>query len=211
MTKGLLDPVLIAFAFTPLVVAAALPLALALRRARSRQVGHGDAVAATLAWVVGAMPRDRAEWGAAMLAELAEVTGTLPRWHFAFGCARVALFPPRSGTGATAAERNPTLGLLAVALPVLGLPLLYGAAAILEAACGSPYTSSDGTASPIATALVKVLLASTVGCLVAGIPLGLAGRWRRERIPFLSPLGVVSSAGMIAYFLIGMRLIAGGE
>jgi hypothetical protein len=195
----------------PLVVGAALPFALALRRACLRQASRRDAVASTLAWIVGAMPRDRAEWGAAMLAELAAVSGTLARWRFALGCARVALFPPSNETRPMAVERNPALGLLAVALPLLGLPLLYGATALLEAVSGSPYTSSNGPEPQFAAALVKVLLASTVGCLVAGIPLGLAGRWRGERMACLSAWGVASSAGMVAYFLIGMHLIAGGE
>jgi hypothetical protein len=211
MTQGLLDPALIAFVLMPLVVGAALLFALALRRASSRKAARPDAVTSTLAWIVGAMPRDRAEWGAAMLAELAAVSGTLARWRFAFGCARVALFPPRNEAGATTAERNPTLGLLAVALPLLALPLLYGTAAMLEAVSGSPYTSSDALEPQLATAIVKLLLASTVGCLVAGVPLGLAGRWRGERMACLTAWGVATSGGMFAYFLIGMHLIAGDE
>lgn len=211
MTTGLLDPALVAFVFAPLAVGAVLLCALVRRRANPGHSSPLDAPASALAWIVGTMPQARAEWGAAMLSELSAVSGTSARWRFALGCARVALFPPRIDMLSAAAERSPILGLLAVTLPLLGLPFIYAAAAIFDALGGSPYTSSQWAQPHVVMALVKVLLATTVGCLVAGVPLGLAGRWRGERIPCLTAWGVASSACMFAYFLIGMHWLAGGN
>lgn len=209
---GLLDLALVTFVFAPLGVGAALVYALVRKRADQGRSEPRDAPAAALTWIVGTMPRARTEWGAAMLSELSAVSGTLARWRFALGCARVALFPPRIETqSAAAAERSPILGLLAVTLPLLGLPFIYAAAAVFDALGGSPFTSSQWAQPHIVMAVVKVLLAMTVGCLVAGVPLGLAGRWRGERVPCLTAWGIVSSVGLFAYFLLGMHWLAGGD
>jgi hypothetical protein len=46
--------------------------------------------------------------------------------------------------------------------------------------------------------------------MLAGLPLGLAGLLRRERLRWLSALGMVSSLCIIGYFLIVMHFVAGG-
>ncbi len=203
MTTGLLDPIILAFVFAPPGVGAALLVAWYWRRARHEPRGL-DASTAFLASAVRTLPASRTEWGAAMLAELAAVPGAWARWRFALGCARTALFPPRS-IARSSAERSPVLGLLAVALPLLALPFIYMAAALFEA------IGSGSDESHALTPVVKMLIVLTAGCLVAGVPLGLAGRWRRERMPWLTAWGIVSTAGAVSYFLLGMRLLAGGE
>jgi hypothetical protein len=50
----------------------------------------------------------------------------------------------------------------------------------------------------------------TLLCLIAGLPLGLAGFLRRERLRWLSALGMLSSLCVIGYFLIVMHFVAGG-
>jgi hypothetical protein len=211
MTTGLLDPAIVAFVFAPLVVGAALLWTMARRRAGRGRSTPQDAPASILEWIVETMPRFRAEWGMAMVAELSAVSGTLARWCFTLGCARAALFPPRTEAPLAASERSPILGLLAVSLPLLGLPFVYFAAAILDALGGSPYTSFQWAHPQLVMAVVKVLLATTVGCLVAGVPLGLAGRRRGERMPCLAKWGVATSVGMVGYFLLGMHWLAGGD
>lgn len=198
MTNGLLDPTILAFAFTPLVVSGACVVTRAFRHAGGDRGRGKDAPASVLAWAVGAMPQARKEWGIAMLSELAAVPGSVARWRFALSCARAALFLPSAETAPTT-ERRPVLGLLAVSVPPLALPFIYVAAAILEAAGGGP------------TAIVKVLVVSTMAGLVAGVPLGVASRWRRESVPHLAMWGVATSVGTLGYFLIGMRWLAGGD
>jgi hypothetical protein len=198
MTSGLLDPAILAFAFTPLVVSAACVVALVFRHADGDRGRRTDAPASVLAWAVGAVPEARREWGIAMLSELAAVSGRVARWRFALSCARAMLCLPSVET-ATITERRPVLGLLAVTAPPLALPFLYGAAAILEAAGGGP------------TAIVKVLVVSTMAGLVAGVPLGVASRWRRESIPRLAIWGIATSVGTLGYFFIGMWWLAGGD
>jgi hypothetical protein len=211
MTTGLLDPAVVAFVFAPLVFGVALLRTMARPRAGRDRGGPPDAPASALEWIVGTMPRSRAEWGAAMLAELTAVSGTLARWSFTLGCARVALFPPRTEMHLATSERSPVLGVLAVSLPLLGLPFIYAAAAIFDALGGSPYTSLQWAQPQLVMAVVKILLATAVGCLVAGVPLGLAGRRRGERIPSLAAWGTATSVGMIGYFLVGMHWLAGGD
>jgi hypothetical protein len=201
MTNGLLDPTILAFAFTPLVVSVVCVVCvvtLAFRHEDGDRGGEKDAPASVLAWAVGAMPQARKEWGIAMLAELAAVPGSVARWSFALSCARAVLFLPGAET-ARATDRRPVLGLLAVTLPPLALPFIYFAAAILEVVGGGPM------------AIVKVLIVSTMAGLVAGVPLGLASRWRRERIPRLTTWGIASSVFALGYFLIGMQWLAGGD
>jgi hypothetical protein len=201
MTNGLLDPTILAFAFTPLVILVISVACVVMRAFRHEDgdVGGGkDAAASVLAWAVGAMPRARKEWGIAMLSELAAVPGGVARWRFALSCARAVLFLPGAET-APATERRPILGLLAVTVPPLALPFIYFAATLLDAVGGAPM------------AIVKVLVVSTMAGLVAGVPLGLASRWRRERIPRLTTWGIASSVFALGYFLIGMQWLAGGD
>jgi hypothetical protein len=211
MTTSLLSPILVTFVFAPLGIGALLLVTLMRRRTDQCHGVPSDVAASALAWIIGSMSPSRAEWGAAMLAELAVVSGKYARWRFALDCAFVALFPPRFETPPPISERSPVFGLLSVGLPLLGLPLIYAGAAILEATSGSPYTSSSWSESHFLPAVVKLLLVATVGCLVAGVPLGLAGKWRRERIPQLTGWGMASSTVMIGYFLLGMHWLAGGE
>jgi hypothetical protein len=199
MTSGLLDPAILTFAFTPLIVSLASVVTLVFKHThggRGRGKDAHDAPASVLAWTVGAMPQARQEWGLAMLAELDAVPGRAARWRFALSCARAVLFMPRAETTATS-ERRPVLGLLAVTLPPLALPFIYVAAAILDAVGGGPM------------AIVKVLIVTTMAGLIAGVPLGLASRWRHERLPHLTTWGIASSIGTVAYFLIGMQWLAG--
>jgi hypothetical protein len=198
MTSGLLDPAIVAFVFTPLAVSAACVVTLIFRHTSSERSRGSDGPASVLAWIVGAMPAARQEWGIAMLSELAAVPGAVARWRFALSCVHAALFLPRAETAPTTG-RPPVLGLLAVAMPPLALPFIYVAAALLEAVGGVPM------------AIVKVLVVSTMAGLVAGVPLGLASRWRRERIPRLTAWGIASSFGTVAYFLVGMQWLAGGD
>ena len=99
-------------------------------------------------------------------------------------------------------------GLLSVTLPPLGLPILYFATVIVESIGGSPYTSSRWSNPPAVMAVVKIFLLTTVGCLVAGAPLGVAGWLRRERMRWLTVLGMALSAGTLGYFLTVMHFFA---
>jgi hypothetical protein len=211
MTTSLLDPAIVAFVFAPLLACVALLLTFWWTRIHHADASL-DAPASLLASAVRTMPAVQRDWGAAMLSELSAVPGASARWRFAFGCTRVALLPPRAETTRSAGERRPVFGLLALALPPLALPFLYTVAAIFETVGGSPYTSASPWAdSVVAMVFVRMLVMFTLGCLVAGVPLGLAGWWRRERLPHLAVWGVVMSAVTLGYFLAVMRLIAGGE
>jgi hypothetical protein len=196
MTNGLLDPTILAFVFTPLAVSVTCVVMLIFRHANGDRSRWEDAPESMLAWVVAAMPQARKEWGIAMLSELAAVPHSVARWRFALSCVRAVLFM-QPGEATSTAEQRPVLGLLAVTLPPLALPFIYVAAAILEAAGGGPII------------IVKVLVVCTVASLVAGVPLGLASRWRQERIPNLTTWGVASSVGALGYFLVGMQWLAG--
>jgi hypothetical protein len=196
VTNGLLDLRIVAFVFTPTLVSVAAAITL-LRHQVSRDVDRGaDGPTTLLAWAVCAMPQARKEWGVAMLGELAAVPGGTARWRFALSCARAALLLPNAGA-VPSGERRPTLGLLAVMAPPLALPLLYAAAAIIDVMGAAP------------GALVRVLVVSTIAGLVAGVPLGLASRWRQESLPRLTTWGIASSVATCAYFLLGMRWLAG--
>jgi hypothetical protein len=138
------------------------------------------------------------KWGVAMVGELAAVTGRIARWRFALGCARAALFLPNAGP-ALGGERRPMCGLLAATAPPLALPFIYVAAVVIEAA------------GPAPAVIVRMLAISTMATLVAGVPLGLASRWRQESLPHLTTWGIASSVGTSAYFLLAMRWLAGGD
>lgn len=210
MTNGLLDPWIIAFVFTPLLISvasvAALMVRFLIRHARGR-AWHAsdvsrrtDVPASLLTWTVRTMPETRREWGLAMLAELTAVPDGVARWRFALSCIRAVLFMPSAeATPSVSGERRPVLGLLAVTAPPLALPFIYAAAVLIDATGAAP------------TAVVRVLVVSTMAALVAGVPLGLASRWRRESLPHLTTWGIASSIGTSAYFLLGMRWLAGGD
>lgn len=212
MNSDLLDPVIVSFVFAPLLVTLALLFAMAWRQMRN---GHTelDTPCRLLAAAVRAMPDARREWGAAMLAELGQIRDGAARWRFALGSARVALFPPYGNSllQPATAGRRPFCGILAVTLPPLGLPVIYVAAILIEAIGGSPFTPASRWSHPdLMVAILKLIILLTWGCLVAGLPLGLAGLWRRERWRGLSMLGMFSSLGIVGYFLLVMSFVAGG-
>jgi hypothetical protein len=212
MRNGLLDPTVLSFVFAPLLVTLTLLLGLWRRRVPD-DLSTNDGPERLLASVVGQMPDERREWGTAMLAELGEVHSMLARWRFALGCIRVALFPPRR-TGLlqyAVVGQSPVCGMLAVALPPLGLPFIYFAAVLVETIGGSPFTQASSWSNPdIVIIGVKAILVLTLCCLLAGLPLGFGGLLRRERLRWLSVLGIFLSTGIIGYFLVVMSFLAGG-
>jgi hypothetical protein len=212
MNSGLLDPVIVGFVFAPLLGTLSLLFALAWRQMRNAHSGL-DMPDRLLVVVVRTMPDARREWGTAMLAELGQIHDVAARWRFALGSARVALFPPY-GNGLlqpATASPQPFCGMLAVTLPPLGLPFIYVAAVLIEAIGGSPFTPASRWSHPdLVVAIVKLIILLTWGCLVAGLPLGIAGWCRRERWRGLSVLGMFSSLGIVGYFLLVMSFVAGG-
>ncbi|HKQ78773.1 MAG TPA: hypothetical protein VJ810_34060 [Blastocatellia bacterium] len=215
MKDGLFDIGVVSFVFAPL----ALTVTVLMRVWRNRindiraTMPMLDAPGLLLTAAVRHMPEEGREWGAAMMAELSQVQGLASRWRFALGCARVALFPPR-GVGRLRHSQlspSPFCGALAVALPPLGLPFIYFAAVIVEAIGGSPFTQSSQWSNPDAViGVVKIIVTVTILCLLAGLPLGLAGLLRRERPRWLSALGILSSLCVIGYFMLVMHFVAGG-
>jgi hypothetical protein len=208
--NGFLDIGLVSFVFTPLGITVTLVLRMLWNRVKEVRAMQpsSDAPGLLLTAAVRQMPEEQREWGAAMMTELGQVRGTVARWWFALGCVRVALFPPRhSGLlirGLT--SRNPVCGILAVALPPLGLPFLYFAALITE----TLLKQEDASMSELYPGLVRALLVFSLSCVVAGLPLGLAGLLRRERLRNLSVMGLISPFCIIGYFLVVMRFVAGG-
>lgn len=212
MNNGLLDPAIISFVFAPLVVTVALLLTIWRKQIIDRRAAI-DTPGLVLASAVRQMPAERRDWGAAMLAELGEVHHRRSRWRFALGCARVALFlPRRAGLLPHAATgKNPVCGMLAIALPPLGLPFIYFTTMVVEAIGGSPFTQSSRWADQDAViGAVKVIILLTLSCLLAGLPLGIAGLLRRERLRQLSVMGMLLSIGIIGYFVAAMSFIAAG-
>lgn len=87
---------LVIFAFTPMVLTAALLCCLWWVRTRHRRPTT-DGPELLLAAAVRLLPEERRDWGVAMLAELAQLHHPSTRWRFALGCTGVALFPPGNG------------------------------------------------------------------------------------------------------------------
>ncbi|MDX2042599.1 MAG: hypothetical protein SF097_15365 [Acidobacteriota bacterium] len=210
MNNGLFDPVIVSFVFTPLTVTGAVLFALWWRQIRDCRA-ELDAPGLLLTLAVRATPEARRNWGQAMLAELETVQGRLARWSFALGGARVALFPPSGETLLQPAGRSPIFGMLSVALPPLGLPFIYFVAVLIEAIGGNPLTSSHWSNPDAMMIVVKILVLLTLGSLVAGVPFGLAGWLRRERMRWLSAMGLILSVCIFAYFLSAMRFLSGGD
>jgi hypothetical protein len=215
MKNGLLDPAILSFVFTPLVVTVTLLLSIwwkQVQYCRARLTAL-DTPGLLLASVARQMPEDRLDWGTAMLAELDQIPDSTSRWWFALSCIRVALFPPHhdgllphAPTG-----QSPACGMLAVALPPLGLPFIYFAAVIMETIGGSPFTQSSRWSNPDAViVIVNIIVKLLFLCLLAGLPLGLAGLLRHERLRWLSVMGMLLSTGIIGYFVIVMHFTAGG-
>ena len=215
MNNGLLDPAIISFVFAPLLVTVALLLSIWWKMIQDSRttISAQDVPGLMLASAVHRMSAERRDWGMAMLVELGQLHDRRSRWWFALNCTRVVLFPPRRAgllrhalTG-----KSPVCGMLAVALPPLGLPFIYFTTIIVEAIGGSPFTQSSRWADPdVVIGAVKVIILLTLSCLLAGLPLGIAGVLRRERLRWLSVMGIVLSAGIIGYFVTVMSFIAAG-
>lgn len=213
MKNGLFDPTILSFVFAPLLVTLTVLFSLWQRRRVPDNLSAGNGPERLLAAIVGQMPDERREWGTAMLAELGQIDCLLARWRFALGCIRVALFPPRR-VGLmqyAAAGQGPVCGMLAVALPPFGLPFIYLVAVLIESVGGSPFTQTSRWSNPdLVMGGVKVVMMLTLCCMLAGLPLGFGGLLRRERLRWLSVLGIFLSTGIIGYFLIVMSFLAGG-
>src|SRR4051794_21738025 len=53
-----------------------------------------DAPARLLAWAIGFLPADRADWGQAMVGELGQLQYQSKRWRFALSCLAATLLLP---------------------------------------------------------------------------------------------------------------------
>ena len=69
---------------------------------------------------------------------------------------------------------------------------------------------NNGLLDPAIISFVFAPLVVTVSCLLAGLPLGIAGLLRRERLRQLSVMGMLLSIGIIGYFAAVMSFIAVG-
>jgi hypothetical protein len=200
---------LIVFAFSPLALTLALLACVVWKRlASGGATAHGPG--ALLNAAVRRMPDERRDWGKAMLAELCQINGTFGRWLFALGCARVALFPPAT-TGwpryvADAFRRlGPVCGLLSVGLPPLGLPLLY----FTSIACNAFMTHDNFSSGELVPTILGVCILTSIACILSGVPLGIAGLIRREKVRWLSLAGPVSSISIFSYLQIVQHLAQG--
>jgi hypothetical protein len=98
--------------------------AVVLRRRSARDATNPtDAPAMLLAWAIGFLAADRAEWGLAMQGELERLEQRSTRWRFALGCLGAALLvPPRRGdagrlvVGIVAAAAAGCVGLVSYGL-----------------------------------------------------------------------------------------------
>lgn len=202
MRNGLFDPAILSFVFAPALITAAIFFVLWRRWMRGRSTGL-DGPGLLLVSAIRTLPAAHTEWGAGMIAELQAVDGRFARWRFAIGCARAALFPPATATRLAMDGRGPVCGLLAVTLPPLGLPFLYLAAVTLEAIGWSNLNTL--------MVVVKPLTVLTMALIVAGVPLGVVGWLRRERLRRLAICGMMLSAATLSYFWTVMYFIAGAD
>lgn len=189
---------LVIFAFAPLVLTTGL-LAFIVWRPIKANGSTRDRPGRLLAAAARQMPEERRDWGAAMLAELNQIQGLSERWWFALGCIRVALFPPATKEwlpGVLGAFRRigSVCGVLAVALPPLGLPLLFSS----WIACDVFVEHDDFSGGGMET-IIALWIIGSVACIVSGLPLGIAGLIRREQHRWLSAMGVLSSLSIFSY------------
>ncbi len=213
--NGLFSIEILSFVFAPLVFTIIFLFYFGWNRIKGSRatLPTMDTPGLVLTAIVRWMPKDSRDWGRAMLGELGQVHGLRARWRFALGCVRVALFPPRrSGLlQLSLANRNPVCGLLAIVLPPLGLPFIYFAAVIVELIGGNPFTqATHWSGSNAVIAIVNIVVKLTFISLLAGVPLGIAGLLRRERLRALSVMGMLLSTGIFGYFLVVMSFVAGG-
>lgn len=213
--NGLFSVEILSFVFAPLVFTIILLLYFGWNRVKGSRpmLPTMDMPGLVLAAAVRWMPEGSRDWGRAMMGELGQVHGLRARWWFALSCVRVALFPPQRSelVQLSLANRNPVCGLLAIVLPPLGLPFIYFTTVIVEAIGGSPFTQASRWSNPDAiTELANVIVKLTFLCLLAGLPLGIAGLLRGERLRALSVMGMLLSTGIVGYFLVVMSFVAGG-
>ena len=141
------------FVLALLVLAVARVVPAAARVLRGIRAGSGqcDRPAVVLAFAVGAMPAERAEWGRAMIGELDEARGSWSRWRFSLGCVRaVARMRARETLGGAHRDgvvvRGVVLAAVAAALalaayglvryPLAGEDAWLGAGVVLPLALG---------------------------------------------------------------------------
>lgn len=103
------------------------------------------------------------------------------------------------------------IGIVSFVFAPLGLPFIYFFTVVVEAIGGSPLTQASRWSNPDAiTEFVNVVVKLTFLCLLAGLPLGIAGLLRRKRLRSLSLRGMFLSAGIVGHFLVVMSFVAGG-
>lgn len=211
MENGLFDITMVSFVFTPMVLTVTLPLCIWWVRTRNSR-STMDRPRLLLAAAVRQMPEEHRDWGAAMIAELSQLRGSYSRWWFALGCARVALFPPRRGGlpqsfMRTLTRQDPICGVLSVTLPPLGLPFLFFAAVICEALVKQGGVST----SELGPGVTRALVLLTISWILAGLPFGVAGWVRRERLRWLSVMGSLLSFCIFLYVIVLLHLLDGGD
>jgi hypothetical protein len=209
--SSLFDLTMVVFIFSPLVMTIALVTLIAWLKIRKLKL-EDDGPERLLSTAIRFMPAERSEWGDAMMAELIATRGASFRWSFALGCARTVIFPP--GTTSLPWQFFDTLrrlrsqcGILAVALPPLGLPLLWTCAVAADAFTDQDnFTFADGLIPGLVGSMIFVSLAF----MLSGVPLGIAGLMRHEQVRWLSKLGPCLSVSIISYFVIVMNLANAG-
>lgn len=204
------DLAFLVFIFAPLLLTIGLVCWIAWRKSWS--FSQRDAAAGILAAAVEAMPRERRDWGQAMSAELEQIEGLWARFWFALGCARVALFPPTLAAPHRASFKpfqrfGVNCGMLSVALPPLALPFLFAISLLADALF---HGAGDSTSHVMPAGLIGACLIIGVTMLLSGLPLGLAGWYRRERFLWLSALGPCLSVVFLGHLWIFLYLFAGG-
>ena len=214
MRSGLFDIGIVSFVFTPLVVTITLLFCLLRSRIRAcRTLLPAMDTPALLLTLIGRSPADQGEPGTSVIEELSHISRLSSRWRFVLRCAWVALFPSR-GAGRprhASSRQSPVCGLLSVALPPLGLPFIYCVAIFIEAVGGSPFTQSSRWSNADAVIeVVQVVVKLLFLFLLAGLPLGIAGLFRHERLRWLSVLGMISSLSITSYFIVVMSFVNGG-
>jgi hypothetical protein len=100
--------------------------------------------------------------------------------------------------------RRAICGVLSVALPPLGIPLILCAAAAANA-----FTRHDDFFNgELVPGLVGTFIILSFASVLAGVPFGIAGLLRRERPRWLSATGIFLSLGIFAYLMTVQHLAA---
>lgn len=186
-------PILL-FVFAPLVATIGVICLTVWRKSRSPR--RRDLAERILATAAQNMPAERAEWGSAMLRELEHVEDAGAWFRFALGCTHAAIF-----------SANGRCGLLSVALPLLALPFLYVVALLADVVIHV----HDPTSSYFMPAgLIAASLLTTLGLMLAGLPLGIVGWYRREQHLWLCALGPCLSVFLLGYLWLFLYFFAVG-